>query len=446
MTCKLRKKSLFLGEKLFFRKKVSMMKSLIVVMMLVAGALAQLDPSWYRAQSISVPDALTQAAPKSAAPGLFPGNAKWLTPDQYYPVIGDQYPFQLPDDSKGLQNGGGTSAANLQTAAKLLDRGVSLLAPARVWYQGGEAACVNAAVPGGAGWQVWDFKSEYTTGFTGNTKLCARDFIAPCKTFMGVLPCNKATSVCVNTPDTFQAGNGVRHPEYTRRIRSRPQVCVSKGAFMTSDAAVVIVAQVVFTWIIGTLGLALIFVTVTAEQFRDTTLLRVLYIVLFLPLTCLIFSYFYFNAILGFAVVYASYQLFSRRRAESSAFAFVFIVLAILWYTFENGLGDMQHQSRFRVSNGPAFNTANQNQYENFCLTYFRGYWFLNPALMGDFDNPSIQGYGYCDRFWLSTELFFIILLELGLLLGVVIGGSALWAPREAPKSQAEETEMTAKA
>jgi hypothetical protein len=320
-----------------------------------------------------------------------------------------------------------------------LNNGASVTPPARTSFFGNEAFCsTRTTLP--AGWTVENKQGDYTKNFTGISKLCRLDFVEVCRTYKGVVPCNSFNKVCVDTPDSINWNDPVYHPEYTSRTVSHPQVCVSKGAFMAPDAAVVFIANVMFSWVILTLGFAAVFKHVGPD--RGTTLMKVIAVLMYIPLVLLLFSYYYLNAILGFAALFGSYQLFCRKRAESTAFAFVFLFLALFWVTFENGLGGLQHHSRLR---GP--NKASDYTYENFCEGYYRSFFTVPAELRGDFDNPAFHSKQYCDRQWLSAELFFMILLELTLLLAALVGGAAIWAP-EPVKAENEPaaTEMETRA
>jgi len=311
-------------------------------------------------------------------------------------------------------------------------------APARISFLGSETGYGRTF-----DWGTWksdDLSANYAKNFTGNTKLTYQsNFIEACRTLMGVVPCNKHNSVCQDVPDSIAWDNAVYHPEYTSRVVNRPQVCISRHLYRSPDAYVLFVANVMFCWILLSFGLYAIIVRNTNN--RGTLTMKVIAGFFYVPLALMFFSYYYYNAILGFAALFASYQLFTLKRADLTAFAFVFLFLAYYQVTFENGLGYVQHQSRL----GPNLKSSD-NTYENLCNQYYRSAFNFAPQVHGDFDNPLISTWGYCHREWLSAGLFYMIWFELAVLLSVFAGASALYVPIEEAQPVAQETEMESKA
>ena len=366
-----------------------------------------------------------------------PGGIAGSTPAPGNPLLDVANPQSVPTPMPMPVNVAYPTTSTDSTLAAWLNSGKSMMPAARTFFFGSEPFCSTRTSLPDSSWTVDNKQSQYKSTFTGETKLCRQPFWETCVTFTGVVPCNTQTHRCINVPDSLKWDDSVLHPEYTSRIVQRPQVCVSKGIYMAPDAAVLFVAQVMFSWVLLTLGFVAVLNAVGTD--RGTLLMKVVAGLVYVPIVLLLFSYYYLNAILGAAVTYASYQLFCRKRAEATAFGFVFLFLALYWVTFANGLGYMQHQSRLVPPSGLT-NLARDYTYENFCEGYYRAF-FTNPREMqGDFDNPMFQTRQYCDRRWLSAELFFMILLELGFLLAALVGGAAIFAPE--PEKVVETIEM----
>jgi len=290
-------------------------------------------------------------------------------------------------------------------------------------YYGSSAICSNGTLAANNQWNIDDYSANgYAVNFTGQTRLCHYPFIGACRQLYGVVPCNLFNQACVGINSNIGWNNAAYHPEYTARVTQKPYVCLTKGAFMAPDSGVVFIAIVMFAWIILTIGYVV--ANRAFQMAENVRYLQIVGIFIYIPCSLLFFSYYYLNGILGFAVLYAAFSLFGAKRVEGTIFGFVFIFLGLFHVTFENGLGELQHQQRF----DPVNYLPSKYQYENFCEGYYRGFFSLPQLLQGDFDNPLITDINYCNRFWLSAELFFMIFLELMLALSCVFAGGILFS------------------
>jgi len=321
-------------------------------------------------------------------------------------------------------------AAVMCRSGPMIDAGAPLIpAPIDSFY-GSQPFCKRSQMPDG--FRVDTFVGDYTVNSTvGEKMLCYRSkYIHSCFTIDGVRPCNQHTHRCVKIGSGFNWDDAAYHPEYVRQVRKRPSVCLSKGAFMSPDSAVVFVAQVMFSWVLLTTGTVM--VAFNVGKARSSAFMKAVAVLMYIPLVLMFFSYYYLNAILGFAAFYCSFLLFSRKNGVSAMFAVGVLLLCFYWVTFQNGLGDMQHHSRL-AGFSPTADT-----YVSKCNNYYSGFFFVNDKLRGDFSNPEDQGKQYCDREWLSAGLFWMINFELLIFLAVLAGALYVAAPEE-PAASSEK-------
>jgi hypothetical protein len=227
----------------------------------------------------------------------------------------------------------------------------------------------------------------------GNRSVCILKFEHTC----GSDVCNDYDHVCNDLPD------------------GRGKTCISKGSFLLPDAAVVIIVQIIASGLFLPLGLIMVCLNIEVKHVVLPTIVTTL---LVLNSFFLFFSYFYLNAYVIVLAAFASLALFGQRRPSCTVIGMFMCLLALFWVSYQYGLGNIQHHSRFNSGN------SINDMYENYCDAYYRGFFF-SPQILKSYDeNPQVKFWGFCNRYWLAALLFFMILQELYLVL--LVGAGAL--------------------
>jgi hypothetical protein len=256
-----------------------------------------------------------------------------------------------------------------------------------------------------------DKTGYYKAAYPGLKRICVKDYLDACATVNGIQPCNLFNSQC--TEVSYDYADSRQHPNSTANMARRPEVCVDSQPYRHPDTAVVIIAQIIFSGIIMILAFVL-FLLLVQGSFIFKILLGVFLVVCLL----LTFSYYYLNAIIIFGAAIAAGICFSLRSDAAAGAGFAIILAVLFWTTFQQGLGGIQHQSRFGAGD------ATTDYYEQACNNYYRGYFFFPLELHKDDDNIAVNFRGFCNREWLAAELFFMIFAQQ--LLVVLIGAGAM--------------------
>ena len=274
---------------------------------------------------------------------------------------------------------------------------------------------------GKTGYQRIDKSKYYKAGVNVPTAICVKQFLDVCYTVEGAKPCSKDFARCVSSPSNWN--DATFNPVSNARMTDRPQICASEGAFWHPETGVLSVAQPIISFIVGVVALVLVYQG--AVKKNAPLLVRVLLIVQFVVCTLLFFSYYYLNAQMALLATFAAVGLIAAKDKGGLATAIVILLATLFWFTFENGLGEIQHHSRFSGSY-----TAN----EVTCNNYYRGFFGYPVLLHGPYESPRLMSRGYCLREWLAAEYFFIILVKLLLLVLIAYAVQALRAGDAQPE------------
>jgi hypothetical protein len=219
-------------------------------------------------------------------------------------------------------------------------------------------------------------------------QVCVLSYQSVC----GIEVCNDYDQKCVDLPDHMG------------------KACISKGAFMHPDAAVLIFAQLIASGLMIPFGFVYILLNIKVRNALLPTVTTTMIVAFSFPL---FFSYYYLNAYIIVAATFGSLVLFAQKKQNLTVAGMILCLLALLWVCFRSGLGNMQHHSRFAA--GDSINDT----FEKYCDAYYRGFWF-SPGILKSYDeNPQVKTWGFCNRYWLACVLFFMILQELLLVLHV---------------------------
>jgi hypothetical protein len=217
-------------------------------------------------------------------------------------------------------------------------------------------------------------------------KVCVLEY----ETICGTSICNDWNEDCVTLPD------------------DKGKACVANGAFMTPDASVLIIAQI----IVAGIFLSLAFIGLILNINVRLSLLPAIITGMMLANSfMLFFSYYYLNAYITLAAAFAGLILFSQKTPGLTVAGMFLLLFSFFWVTYSGGLGYIQHHSRY------AAGESIRDTYEVYCNSYYHGY-FSSPAIRkANDENPQVLFWGFCTRPWLAAVLFFMILQELYLVL-----------------------------
>jgi len=279
-----------------------------------------------------------------------------------------------------------------------------------------------------SGWSITDKSSSYVAGFKGLTKICHRDYVVICTGPTGILACNDFYGACQDVGYDWQ--DKELFPSVATNVK--PQICAMRGNVMNSDVKILAIAQVMFGFFtfIGALVLSLGVAAKTPGAAKFILIAQAVCSLL------LMFSWFYLNGIVQLAASIAAVALFRTRNGALTGVGILFLLSAYFWVTYQFGLGNMQHQSRF------AAGLASAQTYENYCANFYRGYFDWNQDTKDIGENPAEAKWGFCDRNWLTTTLFFQLLAELFLMMLAATGIQALlWVEEKPASPTTSETE-----
>ena len=211
-----------------------------------------------------------------------------------------------------------------------------------------------------------------------------------------------------------------------------PEVCSETTSYRHSDTSVLVIAQIIFSFIV--LIAAYIFFV---KQCQVSVLFKALLAVFLVDCLLLLFGYFYLNSILIFLTALAASLCFSMKSDTAAAVGFGLLLTTLYWTTFRNGLGDVQHHSRFTAGN------AATDAYERMCTNYFRGYFFWPAEDHTETDNIAVSFWGFCSRDWLGAQLFFMIFAQQLLVVLIAAGSWVCFSePREGEDGYVHEVSL----
>jgi len=279
------------------------------------------------------------------------------------------------------------------------------------------------------GYTKYDKSNKYQAGAGVVTGICTKKYYDACFTVDGVVPCNYESSSCVAV--SYDWNNKDFNPVSAARMTDRPQVCISEGNYWGPETGVIAVAQPLISFIIGTFGF---YLTISVARPKISILTLIFLIVQFIWCTFLFFSFYYLNALIALLVTYAAVGLIAAKDRAGSATAIIALVATLYWFTFQHGLGEIQHHSRF---------TKALTGYETLCNNYYRGYFGYPIELHGAYESPSFLTKGYCLREWLAAEYFFIINVKVNLLIFIALAAAGM-RQGEQPQEEKKEEEHPA--
>jgi len=286
---------------------------------------------------------------------------------------------------------------------------------------------------GDGSWQNIDKTEYYKANFQGVSRLCVKDYLTVCATPTGLVTCNTYNSACADV--TYDWSDATQYPVSAANMAKRPQVCSSTAGYGHSDTMVVLVAQIVIS------GIVMIAVFVLFAIKANVGIgIKVVSGVYLLVCLFLLFGYYYLNSILIFTAVLAAGVCFSLKSDAAAAVGFGICLTALYWVTFQNGLGYVQHQSRFTAGD------VTTDIYERMCNNYFRGYFYWPLEQHGEGDNIANMYRGLCDRIFLSSQLFFMIFAEQLLVVYIALGAMTQFAePRVGEDGHVNEAHIPSK-
>jgi hypothetical protein len=259
-----------------------------------------------------------------------------------------------------------------------------------------------------------DKSKYYKQGAGVTTVICTKQYLDACYTVDGVVPCNTDYARCVSSNSEWNDAN--LNPVAASRMNDRPQLCASEGAFWHAETGVLSVAQPIISFIVGVAGIAIVFPLARAKGV--SIFVQILLISLFIVCTFLFFSFYYLNAQIALLAAYGAIGLYATKDKGAIATGIFALLATLFWFTFQHGLGEIQHHSRL-LPNG-------STMYEQLCNSYYRGFFGWPVQLHGPYESPNYLTKGYCLREWLAAEYFFIILVKLILLVLIAYGTAAL--------------------
>jgi len=258
-------------------------------------------------------------------------------------------------------------------------------------------------------WKSVDKGAFYKANFPGVKRLCVKDYLAVCATVTGAVACNTYNAACTEVQYDFL--DAAQHPESAANMELRPEVCTDATGYTHSDTSVILIAQIVVSGIVLIAGFVFFVL-----QAQPSPIIKALLAVFLLDCLLLIFGYYYLNAIVIFTAVIAAGICFSLKSDAAAAVGFGICLAALYWTTFQSGLGNVQHQSRFTAG------VASTDAYERMCNNYFRGYFFFPLEAHKDNENIANSARGLCDRTWLGAQLFFMIFAQQLLVVFIAAG------------------------
>lgn len=276
------------------------------------------------------------------------------------------------------------------------------------------------------GFNRQDKTKFYKVNINVTKTFCAKSYLDACYTVDGIVPCNTNYERCVSSNSEWN--DATYSPISASRMTERPQLCASEGAFWHPETGVLAVAQPCISFIVSITALVILKRAITQANVG-----RVLQVLLGIQVTTcvlLFFSFYYLNALIALLVTYAAVGLYASKDKNGIAVGLIAIIAVLFWFTFQHGLGEIQHHSRF---------SSDLTAYETLCNHYYRGYFGWPILLHGPYESPSFLTKGYCLREWLAAEYFAIILVKITLLIFVAYGAAELRssdAPTEAPKEE----------
>lgn len=288
------------------------------------------------------------------------------------------------------------------------------------------------------GYTYIDKSSFYKKGFKGTTAICVKSYLAACATVNGLELCNTFNSQCASVD--YDIGDSVQYPRAFKNMVQRPEICTDSGMYQNSrekgfrhpDTSVLLIAQIIVSATV--LFTAYGFFVLQSEV---STTFKALLGIFFVDCILLLFGYFYLNSILIFATALAASLSFSMKSDAAAAVGFGLVLTTLYWTTFESGLGNVQHQSRFTAGG------VTTDAYERMCNNYFRGYFFWPSEQHKEVDNIAVSFWGLCDREWVAAQLFFMIFAQQLLVVLIAAGSWVRFSePREGEDGYVREVSL----
>ena len=260
----------------------------------------------------------------------------------------------------------------------------------------------------------------YKAGAGVITQACQAKYETACATPNGVVLCNEHDAIC---KDTERSNDADINPLIAKNMMSdiKPQECASAGIFVHPEAWIISTAQTCTAFVLLIVAAAVAYI---ASMGRVSTGVVVIFWSIILTCILLTVSFYYLNAFVGVMAACIALSVYATRDTRAVPIGMLAAILAIMWFTFDGGLGFYQHHSRFSDSN--AYDPALPFM-ETQCNQYYRFSIATPSELTQDKTNPNVYADAICLRNWLAAEYFFVILLKLELALLVAAGGSALF-------------------
>jgi hypothetical protein len=256
---------------------------------------------------------------------------------------------------------------------------------------------------------------------TMNALACAADYEAACATPSGLVLCNNHDAVCKDSERTNDADiNPLQYSSIAQGVTS--QECASAGAFFHPEAWVIAPAQATVSFIVFIVAGIVAFIPAMR---RVHVGISILFWGIIVTSILLLVSFYYLNAFIGVMAACIAVSIYATRDSNAIPIGMLVCALAIMWFTFDGGLGFYQHHSR--LMDPLARDSANAFQ-ETQCNQYYRFSFDVPNEFTKDQTNSEVVADGMCLRSWLAAEYFFVTLLKLELAFLVAAGGSALYA------------------
>jgi hypothetical protein len=234
--------------------------------------------------------------------------------------------------------------------------------------------------------------------------------------------CNEYDAVCLESKIKYPSSFPI-----SQAVTSRPDECVSAGAFWHPETAVLAAAQ---PPVAAVVLLGALLCTFAGCRGKLSKFAWVMSISIFINALLLLISYFYLHGFLAVMITCIALTCYSTRDNVLVAAGMFGIFFVLLFFTFEPGLGSITHHSRLMV--GLSDNTENP-YYETLCSQYYRSYFWVDPITRRESEDPKVVTYGYCNRAWLAAEYAFVIFMKIQLILLVAAGARTI-RPRPEPK------------
>lgn len=270
------------------------------------------------------------------------------------------------------------------------------------------------------GTKLVDLSASYLPNATVAKQACAAEYEEACPTPRGVVLCNLHEAVCRDSDRKIDADINPAYSIYA--TSAKPRECVSAGLYFHPEAVIIAPVQCTVSFVVIVIASIVGFI-----GFRGRVSIFVLaaYWSIIVTSILLLVSFYYLNAFIGTMVAIITVSTYATKNENVVPIGMLAATLALLWFTFDGGLGYYQHHARLELpdlARDPA-----KPFYETLCNNYYRFAFDVPQEIIADDINPAFEGWGICDRAWLATVYFFVILLKLLLAFLVAAGGASLF-------------------